>query len=137
MSATHVSLDEFIENFEWDSEAQRKGFLSFIMDFRNKMMNDIADISPNDLLERTLMFMACWFIQKDHDSNEWYNERFGDLDKKLTDEIIHLRSENQRLSEFHSDRDKFIMNIAANVEYLMQELLPKETASCEKSAKEL
>lgn len=49
-------------------------------------------INPN-----SLAIVACYFIQKDHESNEWWREVIAVQVKDLTDQISKLKKEVQEL----------------------------------------
>lgn len=93
---------EFAETFEWESEAQRKGFLSLLLYLKR--------IDPLAFAESKLRVVVCWFIQKDHEANEWYNARIGDLDSKITGELKRLTEENR---ELRFDVEDALCDIAA------------------------
>jgi len=95
--ATHFGLDEFVEKYPWESDAQKKGFGALLKDLREKTFPEARDLSPADRLEHALSLVACFFIQKDHDSNEWYNERFGNLDSRIREDLVRLQEENRAL----------------------------------------
>ena len=74
-------LQQFIDAFEWESEAQRKGFLSLIQFMRKH----------GAVMEaRTLHIIACYFIQKDHESHEWWIGVIGDQIKSLEDRLMDV-----------------------------------------------
>lgn len=56
---------DWIENFEWESDAQKKGYLAFVKWARNRGLP--CEVRPIDL----------FFIQKDHESTQWLIETFG------------------------------------------------------------
>lgn len=99
MSTTHISLAEFEELYPWESETQKKGFQALCKDIvdSGRAFSGEVNMEPHHRLELTLQKVCAWFIQKDHESNQWYNERIGDLDKKYLDELVRLTNENRAL----------------------------------------
>ncbi len=57
-------LAEHVEAFPWESEEQKKGYLNFVQYLAKAGREAVI---PIDLL-------ATYFIQKDHESNEWWTE---------------------------------------------------------------
>lgn len=57
----------WIETFEWESEAQRKGYLAFVKWAKDRGL-PYDDIRPIDL----------FFLQRDHEAMEWIVKTFGD-----------------------------------------------------------
>jgi len=73
-------LPAWVENFRWESEEQRRGVLSYLQWARSHRLD--ACISPSVL----------FFIQKDHESNEYWREA-------ISLQILTLQREIRRLHE--------------------------------------
>lgn len=72
-----------VDSFPWESQEQREGFLNFV---QYKMKFGIKPEPPVDIL-------AAYFIQKDHESNEYWREMVGGQVTALQAEIMNLKSE--------------------------------------------
>lgn len=104
---THLSLEEWIEHFEWESETQHKGFLALVQFLgRRSQTLPLSEMPPYTRLEDALMATSAFFIQKDHEANEWFGERIGDADKRyidliadLTEQVRGLRLEVEQLTQ--------------------------------------
>lgn len=93
----HVSLHEWIEGFEWESQEQEKGFRALCTFLRVRKEQVSSDRPESEHIEDTLMAIACWFIQKDHESNEWYNERLGAFESRVNENLAMVLEENRSL----------------------------------------
>ena len=90
-----ASLEQWVETFAWESETQKKGFLALVLFLRDHRARERdVEFDPTD---DTLNAIAAWFIQRDHESNEWWNERIGDLSSRFENEIVSLTESHQRL----------------------------------------
>jgi hypothetical protein len=74
------------EDFPWESEEQRKGYLALIQ-YRRKLGKN-----PEIVVDPT----AAFFIQKDHESHEWMIEMLGRVIGELRTEILTLRTALER-----------------------------------------
>jgi hypothetical protein len=88
---------KWVEDFPWESEAQRKGMLALVLWSRN--LPDFVRSSPMDCL-------AAFIFQKDHESAIWFTEMMGNQItmlqneiKLLQDQITDLRYELNRAKE--------------------------------------
>lgn len=71
----------YVEEFPWQSEAQRKGYLALVQYMRGFGIEPTLPIDPQ----------VCWQIQKDHESHEWWVEVLGNQVGALQAEIIAVR----------------------------------------------
>jgi hypothetical protein len=90
----HRSTEEWVEGFPWESEDQKKGFLALYQHLRGYEWTAEDEISK---LEEALSVVSAWFIQRDHESNEWWNERVGDLSGRVDQELMRLTRENEQM----------------------------------------
>jgi len=60
---------------DFESEEQRKGYLSFLQWCKEKKLPN--DVTPIDL----------WFIQKDHESAEWFINMVGNMISNLSHQL--------------------------------------------------
>ena len=95
------TISGWIKEFEWESETQKKGFLALVQFMNQRKAVLPPDATVAEVIDDSINTVACWFIQKDHESNEWYNERFGDMNSRLENEILALRKRIEDL-ESHS-----------------------------------
>jgi hypothetical protein len=75
---------EFLNKFKWESVDQRKGVLNFLQWFHNlppELQGDVAPLSPQAVA------IAAYFIQKDHESNLWWNDTVSGQVRLLQDQI--------------------------------------------------
>jgi hypothetical protein len=70
-----------VEAFKWESDAQREGFLALVKFWHDHGLQPVLPLTSMDNLT------ALFFIQKDHDSNEYWRELWADQVSKLQDEI--------------------------------------------------
>lgn len=75
----------WIETFEWESEAQRKGYLGFVKWAKDQGL-PYDDIRPIDL----------FFLQKDHESTEWMVAMCADQINGLRDSLMPKGSASHR-----------------------------------------
>lgn len=75
--------DSEIDRFRWDSEDQRKGYLSLVQYLRNH------GVARSDNVDA----VAAFFIQKDHESAKWFVGLLAEESARLRQEIQALRSE--------------------------------------------
>jgi len=80
-----------IRDFKWESDEQRKGYLALV-----KYRMDQGD-GIDHRVDRT----AAFFIQKDHESNEWWLGLMADHMGRLEQRIAELE---QRLEQGESPR---------------------------------
>ena len=80
-------IKDWLSTFEWDSDDQRKGYLSFLQWAHSKGLH--VSVRPIDL----------FFIQKDHESHEWWVETVGTHIKGLEHQIKRLSDEVNELKE--------------------------------------
>jgi hypothetical protein len=88
----NVMLTEAIEGFPWDSEVQKEGFLNLVQYWRKFGRDVPLPIQNIDTLT------ALFFIQKDHEANEYWSDlldtqliQLQDQVKLQQDEIRELR----------------------------------------------
>lgn len=72
-----------VENFPWVSDAQKKGYLALMQDMRNHGLTTSVYVD----------ITAAFFIQKNHEANEWFVQIMGDQIKQLQNEIYDLRED--------------------------------------------
>jgi hypothetical protein len=80
-----VTIQEWIEAFPWESETQKKGFQNF-MQFLQKL--------PSEVKQAPGMELPCavaYFIQKDHESHEWWVDMMSKQIEMLQQEIAELK----------------------------------------------
>lgn len=79
------SLDE-VYNLPWESEAQRKGFYSLVQYLKR---NGFA-------LDSQLAAVAAYFIQKDHESSEWWSNTVGDQISRLQKDFLLFKEQVEK-----------------------------------------
>lgn len=72
-----------VEVFNWESEDQKKGYLALVQYLRG------FGIEPKLPID----YVAAWFIQKDHESNEYWRDMVGQQVSSLQNEIRLLQQE--------------------------------------------
>lgn len=83
----------FEEWFPWESEEQKKGYYAlqkFIKDTITKRPELGCAVEP---------MITCWFIQKDHESNLWWQEVLGTQIKALQEEIVLLKNQVENFNK--------------------------------------
>lgn len=92
-------MKQWTDEFEWESEAQEKGVLTLVQYLKKFGRTALSAPSLLDLV-------AAWFIQKDHESNEWWSDTIGNQvnslrsDLKIAhDEIRELKAVVRKLDE--------------------------------------
>lgn len=75
------------DTFPWESDDQRLGFLAFEKWLRDNHKATLVD-EPS-----LLKCIVAFFIQKDHESNEWWRDTVADQVKSLEMQILALRTE--------------------------------------------
>lgn len=92
-------MKQWTDEFEWESEAQEKGVLALVQYLKKFGRTALSAPSLLDLV-------AAWFIQKDHESNEWWSDTIGNQvnslrsDLKIAhDEIRELKAVVRKLDE--------------------------------------
>lgn len=78
---------KFLLNFEWESKAQKQGFLGFLKWWRDRPVKG-RDDSPDHIL----CAVVAYFIQREHESHLWWSETVGDLVSRLEDQIGKLQA---------------------------------------------
>lgn len=89
------SLLDFERDFPWESEDQKKGFLSLVQFVRQHIDRPLPLQIPGYIL-------ATYFIQKDHESTEWFLEYIARVTEPLEKRILLLE---QQLA-FRNEREK-------------------------------
>lgn len=86
-----ITVQEWVARREWASEDQRKGFLALLQHLhRFEVQNGVKlGIRIEDAL------VASYFIQKDHESNEWWRDTVASQVDGLRREIDELRTLNR------------------------------------------
>jgi hypothetical protein len=85
------SFQEWSEAFKWESEDQKKGFFAFWKWWREQ---------PTVLhlaFDAESCAIVAYFIQKDHESNQWWAETVGELVSRLEQQIGKLQERIVRL----------------------------------------
>lgn len=90
---------KWLSMFKWESEAQEQGFGAFIQWFRALPV----DTAHGQGSEHFIFCVIAWFIQKDHESNEWWREAVADQVRGLEDQIVLLQ---ERLKALETAADK-------------------------------
>ena len=73
---------ELVE-YKFESEAQEKSFKSLIQFLKKESgKQDLPEIHP-----KWLGLVAAYFIQKEHESNEWWANTIGDQISKVHDQL--------------------------------------------------
>lgn len=80
---------EWLNNFVWESQVQEQGFGAFIQWFRR--LPTAAQLGNGK--HNFIFCVIAWFIQKDHESNEWWRDTVAEQMSTLQEEIIRLRDE--------------------------------------------
>jgi hypothetical protein len=75
---------EFLKDFKWESQVQEKGYGNLVQFLRR---NNIT------LTDKTLFLIAVYFIERDHESNEYWRQLVGDQVSNLQSEIKHLQDQ--------------------------------------------
>lgn len=83
------AFEEAVKNYPWESEVQKEGYLNFVQ-FEKKFGK--APSLPIDNI-------VAYFIQKDHESNEYWRELVANQVEMLQEEIMRLRDEVKNLSQ--------------------------------------
>lgn len=78
-----------IDCYPWESEEQRKGYLALIQYIQTRGWNAPAIVDP----------IAAFFIQKDHEAQEWFVSLMADHLSRLEGEVAALREELSRLKK--------------------------------------
>lgn len=91
------TVEEWCEKFPWESEVQKKGVLALYQWFKKLP----AELRTDDTRNACV---AAWFIQKDHESNEWWGKVLGDQVRGLQDQIRLLQT---RIHELKSELAEF------------------------------
>ncbi len=83
-------LVKWCKAFPWDSEEQREGFLNLVQYLRRidpqHRVGEALTISPSAL--------AAYFIQKNHESADWFLEHLCKVTRALEDRIVALEQAN-------------------------------------------
>jgi len=87
MEAQIHRLTQLAETFKFESEAQRKGFLAFLLWLRR--VPSVETMGAGYLLP----LLALYQMQKDHESSEWFIRVIGDQVHNLRMEIQDLRTQ--------------------------------------------
>lgn len=84
-------MKEWVDRYPWKSVVQKEGFLA--------LLKDLRDSKPARELHFTeeQMEVFAWFIQKDHESNQWWDERVCALAKRFEDDLVRIQIENREL----------------------------------------
>jgi hypothetical protein len=81
-----VTLEAWFQKFPWESSTQQKG-LSALYQWVQKLPPELRTDDTRNAC------VAAWFIQKDHESNEWWAKTVGDQVSGLQDQIRFLQEE--------------------------------------------
>ena len=81
--------EHFTENFKWENEDQKKGFLNLIQYLIKKTPDGFEGFSPE--------ITAAYFIQKDKESHEWWADTVAGQFEMLRKEIMSLQLQIQEI----------------------------------------
>lgn len=76
-----VDFVSSIDEFPWESEVQKKGYLSLVLYMRKNGYRIPDRVDP----------VAAFLIQKSHESHEWHINLLSQQIEALRQEIIELR----------------------------------------------
>jgi hypothetical protein len=85
-----VTLEAWFQKFPWESDVQKKG-LSALNQWVQKLPPELRTDDTRNAC------VAAWFIQKDHESNEWWAKTVGDQVSGLQDQIRLLQQQVHEL----------------------------------------
>ena len=110
-------LDIAVESFPWESDEQREGYLNFVQYQRQFGMEPALPIDP----------VVTYFIQKDHESNDYWRELVSSQVTDLQSQLRSLQQETsglvlqtQHLRDAIKDQRLIIDLLAQHVNYLNQ-----------------
>jgi hypothetical protein len=83
-------MNFFSSAFNFESEAQKKGFLSLV-----QYLNDTA---PQATDGEAILMVISYFIQKEHEAQEWWSKTIGDQVTSLENQIA---LQNRKITELH------------------------------------
>lgn len=99
-----VTPTYILASLPWESDAQRKGFLSLVQYLRG--------FGPEEThLDWRLALVAAFFLQKNHESQVWWSEVFGERLGAVHAEIKTLGDETAK--EISKLRDEFKAELAS------------------------
>lgn len=101
-----------LESFTWDSDVQKEGFLNLIQYWRKFGLE--LDLPLTAMHHLT----ALYFIQKDHESNEYWQEMVGDQISSLTLELKKVQNECRNLAILADQMKETIRNQTMLLEQL-------------------
>ena len=92
-------MSSFAKNpeFKWESVEQQKGFGN-LTEWLNKR-------GYNYQLTPELFLIACYFIQKDHEAQEWFIQVIGNRISELQLEILKLRSDLEKTGAYNGKEE--------------------------------
>lgn len=85
------------DKFEFESKEQREGFGALQIYLRNHQKEMDSCLSADQKLETALLLVALFFIQKDHESNEYWRDLVADQLSRQQDEILRLNSRSAEM----------------------------------------
>jgi hypothetical protein len=83
-------MEFFAQAHNFESEAKRKGFLSLVQHLRNK--------APLCTDGEAILLIIGYFIQKEHEAQEWWSKTFGEQVSSLENQIA---LQNKKITELH------------------------------------
>lgn len=86
-----------VEEFQWDSEIQKEGFLNYVQFIRKFGI----DITLPIYSHHVLIFL----IQKQHEAAEYWQQTFATQVKDLQDQIMDLGQKYTDLQKLHQTLD--------------------------------
>jgi hypothetical protein len=78
-----------VEDYKFESIEGEKGFGNLIEFLRKQKRGQDLDLD--------LALVACYFIQKDHESQEWFSKIIGEVESRLIDQIKILQDRVREL----------------------------------------
>lgn len=82
-----MHLDMWLERFPWTGDVQKKGFLNFTQWMRS------LGTQVKDSDEDKFRCLVAYFVQKDHESHEWWVDTVGAQVKSLQEQLRLLQEQ--------------------------------------------
>lgn len=100
---------EAIERFSWESVDQKKGYLALVQYLRANGFKVY--------LSSLIGLVSAWFIQKAHESNQWWRDTVSGQISPLVDEISMLKRRNAKLEDDMKEVKQVITNIQRSMKF--------------------
>lgn len=97
-----------VENFPWESDVQKKGYLNYVQYLRKFGFEPKLPVD----------YLAVFMIQKDHESNEYWRELVGT-------QVSMLQKEISGLQNLFRGQQEQLDSLTRTVNAMMSDLLPK------------